>query len=392
MKWDLFISHASEDKKDVAEPLVKLLEDRGLSVWYDRKMLTLGDSLRRSIEEALANCKYGVVIISNDSLRKEWPKKELDGLLAMEDGSGKRILPVYHQITHAKLLKLLPILADKLAVSTSQGLEHVADEICRVFEAKGSSKTTKKSPKSKKDKTIDKQPAHDFAMIGDVFVPVESFLQKADGKFELIVLPESTQEAVALSKLYSSESQRNSKVPFAIHNEAYDTHVESVRREHTATRLSCTIVLVPVKQNGSYFGADEASYSTNGKTFSPDQFARMRAGRILINDPPFDPTPRAFDTSHMMESFLQGHRLPIKECVIQSVYLKTKADPNWKEYARLRAIYSLILSGAVDEVIQLKIGPVSKNETKVQFAGQRRPRYSNGEPTLIEVNGTCSLS
>jgi hypothetical protein len=42
-KYDLFISHASEDKQSVAAPLAVLLEAQGLRVWLDRYELTLGD-------------------------------------------------------------------------------------------------------------------------------------------------------------------------------------------------------------------------------------------------------------------------------------------------------------------------------------------------------------
>ena len=46
MKYDIFISHASEDKADVARPLAAHLEHLGLKVWLDEFELTLGDSLR----------------------------------------------------------------------------------------------------------------------------------------------------------------------------------------------------------------------------------------------------------------------------------------------------------------------------------------------------------
>ena len=35
--WDVFISHASEDKEDIARPLYYRLKDLGLKVWYDEK-------------------------------------------------------------------------------------------------------------------------------------------------------------------------------------------------------------------------------------------------------------------------------------------------------------------------------------------------------------------
>ncbi len=64
--WDVFISHASEDKETIAKPLAKILIHNGLSVWLDQHELFLGDSLRRKIEEGLSNSRFGVVILSKN--------------------------------------------------------------------------------------------------------------------------------------------------------------------------------------------------------------------------------------------------------------------------------------------------------------------------------------
>ena len=62
--WDVFISHAGEDKKDLVRPLAGALRARGLSVWFDELTLTVGDSLRRSIDRGLARFRFGVVVTS----------------------------------------------------------------------------------------------------------------------------------------------------------------------------------------------------------------------------------------------------------------------------------------------------------------------------------------
>lgn len=74
----------SEDKTTLVAPLAARLRDHGLRVWYDDFTLTVGDSLRRSIDRGLARSRYGIVVISPDFLKKEWPQKELDGLVARE--------------------------------------------------------------------------------------------------------------------------------------------------------------------------------------------------------------------------------------------------------------------------------------------------------------------
>jgi hypothetical protein len=49
-EWEVFISHASEDKDAVVRPFAEALEARGLKVWYDEFTLRVGDSLRQSID------------------------------------------------------------------------------------------------------------------------------------------------------------------------------------------------------------------------------------------------------------------------------------------------------------------------------------------------------
>ena len=131
MDFDVFISHASEDKEAVARPLAASLKAKGLRVWIDEAELRLGDSLRRSIDRGLANSRFGLVILSPAFFRKEWPQKELDGLVAREDGSEKVILPVWHQLDRAEVTRYSPPLADRLSVSTSNGMDVVVDQVLK---------------------------------------------------------------------------------------------------------------------------------------------------------------------------------------------------------------------------------------------------------------------
>ena len=53
-QYDVFISHASEDKDEIVRPLANALRSEGLEVWYDEFSLRIGDSLRRKIDHGLA--------------------------------------------------------------------------------------------------------------------------------------------------------------------------------------------------------------------------------------------------------------------------------------------------------------------------------------------------
>ncbi|WP_348652424.1 toll/interleukin-1 receptor domain-containing protein [Bradyrhizobium sp. Mp27] len=62
--WDAFISHASEDKDDVARPLANQLAGFGLRVWLDESEIQLGNSLRVKIDAGLVHSRFGIVILS----------------------------------------------------------------------------------------------------------------------------------------------------------------------------------------------------------------------------------------------------------------------------------------------------------------------------------------
>lgn len=130
--WDVFVSHASEDKDAFARPLADALQAKGLKVWFDESTLRLGDSLRRSIDRGLAQSKFGIVIVSPAFLSKEWPQRELDGLVAREEEGQKVLLPIWHGISATDIRRHSPTLADRLAISSSKGLAEVVKAILEV--------------------------------------------------------------------------------------------------------------------------------------------------------------------------------------------------------------------------------------------------------------------
>ncbi len=133
-KYDFFLSHAWEDKEKFARPLYHALIAAGASVWFDEAVLNIGDSLRRKIDEGLARCRYGIVVISPSFLNKEWPQRELDALVALEVQSGKtKILPIWHEIDKATLIQRSPTLADKVAGQSSEGVPALVQKILAVI-------------------------------------------------------------------------------------------------------------------------------------------------------------------------------------------------------------------------------------------------------------------
>ena len=133
LEWDVFISHASEDKDTFVKKLAQELENNGIKVWYDEFTLKIGDSLRRSIEMGLSNSKFGIVVLSPNFFKKEWTQRELDALFVRELDNKRIILPVWLDLDFDDVLKVSPLLADRKASKANAGIETVVRELLNVI-------------------------------------------------------------------------------------------------------------------------------------------------------------------------------------------------------------------------------------------------------------------
>lgn len=127
--FDLFISYASEDRSTV-EGLVRVLEGRNLTVWWDKGQITLGDRLSAKIDEGLRNSRYGVVIISASFIAKHWPESELRSMINRSISKGEKvILPVRVNLTHDQIAARYPLIADIVTTEFDGNFNRLADEI-----------------------------------------------------------------------------------------------------------------------------------------------------------------------------------------------------------------------------------------------------------------------
>lgn len=124
--YDVFISHASEDKETVVRSLVAELAKQKLKVWYDEFTLRIGDSLRQKIDKGLARSRVGLVVLSPSFVSKGWTNYELDGIVTRAVSGEQLLLPIWHNITKQEVIDFSPSLADKVARSTAT---HTAAEI-----------------------------------------------------------------------------------------------------------------------------------------------------------------------------------------------------------------------------------------------------------------------
>ncbi len=139
---DVFISHASEDKDAIVRPLAHALRQRDVEVWYDEFEMRIGDNLRRKIDAGIANSRFGVVVLSKVFFAKNWSQYELDGLVTREmGGGGQIILPLWHDITRAKVAAQSPSLAGRYALQTTElSVDDIAEQIAEVISDKVASR------------------------------------------------------------------------------------------------------------------------------------------------------------------------------------------------------------------------------------------------------------
>jgi hypothetical protein len=131
--YDVFISHASEDKNTVVTPLATALKQRGLSVWFDMFELRIGDSLRRKIDTGISRSRFGIVVLSPAFFSKGWPQYELDGLVTMAVSGKQVLLPLWHGVSKDEVVRQSPSLADKVALRTADyTIDEIAEEITSV--------------------------------------------------------------------------------------------------------------------------------------------------------------------------------------------------------------------------------------------------------------------
>jgi len=138
---DVFLCHASEDKPNVLEPLVKALEAADISFWYDRAEIAWGASISQRVNEGLKISRFVIVVLSEASLKKNWPQRELNAALNMEASSGDiRVLPLIVGDSTAKkhILDTYPLIDDKLYLSWEGDAEEVVEALRAYIPAKGS--------------------------------------------------------------------------------------------------------------------------------------------------------------------------------------------------------------------------------------------------------------
>jgi RNA-directed DNA polymerase len=134
--YDVFISHASEDKAAIARPIFEACQRVGIKAFLDEEHIGWGESFTRKINTALGASRTVLAIVSGTSVAKEWPVLEINTALALEASKEKRVVPV--MVGRPDLSKL-PLIRGKDWLVWDGDAERVARELAKVVRPRASS-------------------------------------------------------------------------------------------------------------------------------------------------------------------------------------------------------------------------------------------------------------
>lgn len=132
MDRDVFICHASEDKKEVVLPLAAALQAKGVRCWVDEGEIHWGESITQKVNEGLQASRFVIVVLSQTFLTKNWAKRELNAVLNMEASSGVvKVLPLLigDKSTQASIVSSFPLLNDKRYLTWEGTVAPIIDEL-----------------------------------------------------------------------------------------------------------------------------------------------------------------------------------------------------------------------------------------------------------------------
>ncbi|MFL5329177.1 MAG: caspase domain-containing protein [Gemmataceae bacterium] len=228
-----------------------------------------------------------------------------------------------------------------------------------------------------------------WVMLGDNFFIADTVRRSSDNKIEITATSQSSADTAMLNSFRSDRHRHGQALPFAFKNEAHSARVGDVHSEATGKQEKWKLQLKI--EEGRFGNPFEGSFGYGGKTYSADDIARLRAGRVLLNDPaPWTSRGWGHDGNAGLMSYIEGSgQYTIKNCVIRDAFVTFGGGTNWKEKARLKALFLLKAAGVVDQVLELVLGQVRANKLSVRFRGIRQP--SRNETTEIAIEGECPL-
>jgi hypothetical protein len=331
-------------------------------------------------------------------VRDEAFKNVAEGIRKAVEEIQRANLPT-SQVTAARRKSTTPPVLDRSSGSPSSMPKGVTTSSPRPRQGSSPGKSKKSDPgtrpKSGGSRVRIVDSSGMWVMLHTYFFEASMVRQNSDGTLTVELPSTDAEQDSAIQSFRPPKYGQSGPMAFAHRNDGLIVRVKELEAVSVGEQHHWTVTLQP--EDREYGGGTlEASFGTGSRIYSADEIAKMRAGRILLNDPPprgLD--ARGFNDLSFLEGFIQGMQAPVKidHCIIRTVYAAYIDKPSiCPQLARLAAIYVLKAGDVVEQVLQLTLGPLKGEKVHVKFRGRRLRKYVNVEPVVIDLEGDCPLS
>lgn len=227
-----------------------------------------------------------------------------------------------------------------------------------------------------------------WVLLDDNFFQAASVNDRADATVVLTVPVGDAEQSAALRALRAEPPRSSNPIAFAYQNQAGFMHVQSVESESRAGKTVFTLALEPRRGPQAVSGLTEMSFNN----YSADELAEMRTRLLLLDELPTGMPKRELE---WLMPFLTGsdRSASAERGLFPRLWAQLKLPPSqFLPRARLAAVFHLKNSQTVEDILELKLGPISNDILPVRFRGRRRRRFDNEAPAMIEIAGECRLT
>lgn len=129
--FDVFICRASNDKSSIVALIVQECKSLGISCWFDVNQIQWGDDIPARIGNGLSQSRFVLVVISDQSVERGWPIKEISIAIYDEVRSGTvRVLPLFAG-NRDELVSTLPMMRNRHGLQWNDNPREIAIELQR---------------------------------------------------------------------------------------------------------------------------------------------------------------------------------------------------------------------------------------------------------------------
>ena len=388
-EYDVALSFAGEDRQ-YAEELANLLESNGYKVFYDKyeQARLWGKDLYAHLSSIYKDkARYCVMFLSKHYAQKLWPNHERRNAQARAfEESREYILPV--RLDDTEIPGILPTVGylDLRELTIRQIYQFLLEKL---------PDTASPTTPDRSITTTNENDPTEFVLLysengKQYFIPVQN-AHWGSAEIVLDLIPESPEETIFLSSLRDSvrnQFGQNNRLAFALQENAAWVSPKDISQITSNSQTVWKLVLMEDSNDQNSF-FQEVTYNN----VSPDQIAEIRARRILLDEKAglmSDPGLESF----ICGGFLSQHNniIEVSKSPIPDLYQSLGQIPErFQKFARLISVIYLKLSNTVEDILLLDLKFLSSQQLQVSFKGHRPRRYSNVEPSIIEVNGICPL-